>query len=121
MVLVSQFAKSAGLNESEAYACRLAIDEACVNIIEHAYFSNQSGEIEVWLKAGPGVCEICLTDFGQPYNPQEMIPATRAIGLEHARPGGLGLHLINTMMDVVVYRPSPHGNSLLMVKRRTGA
>jgi len=115
--LMGRVAGSARLGEQETFACRLALDEACVNIIEHAYANRSSGEIEVMIQTGPGICTICLTDFGEPYDPQQVAQPRFGGSLEDASPGGLGLYLMRTMMDDVQYVVSPYGNSLIMVKR----
>ena len=115
--LLGRFAGTARLGEQEVFACRLALDEACVNIIEHAYANEASGEIEVIIQSAPGMCTICLTDFGEPYDPQQVAQPRFAGSLEDASPGGLGLYLMRTMMDDVQYVVSPYGNSLIMVKR----
>lgn len=105
------------LGEREAFACRLALDEACVNIIEHAYANHSTGEIEATIHGSPGMCTICLTDFGEPYDPQQVASPQFGEDIEQASPGGLGLYLMRTMMDDVQYVASPNGNSLIMVKR----
>ncbi len=109
----------ARLGEQEAFACRLALDEACVNIIEHAYANDAGGEIEVTIQGKPGVCTICLTDFGESYDPEKVATPRFGGDLDAASPGGLGLYLMRTMMDEVQYVVSPYGNSLIMVKRRS--
>jgi serine/threonine-protein kinase RsbW len=112
-------ANKARLGEQEAFACRLALDEACVNIIEHAYANHETGEIEVTIESAPGVCTICLTDFGEPYDPSQVAQPRFGIDMEEANPGGLGLYLMRTMTDDVQYVVGPQGNSLIMVKRRS--
>lgn len=112
-------AQNARLGEPEIFACRLALDEACVNIIEHAYTNQGGGEIEVTMQGTPGVCVIRLTDFGQPYDPT-LIPAPEfTVELDEAKPGGLGLFLMKALMDEVQYVVGSGRNSLVMVKRRT--
>ncbi len=118
MSLLGQFVRRARLGEREAFECRLALDEACVNIIEHAYDNDPFGEIMVSLEAAPGKCTICLTDFGHPFDPRSVPPPARGVGLDEMRPGGLGLALMRQMMDEVEYTVGPEGNSLLMVKRQ---
>lgn len=117
--LMRSAAKQAQLGDHEIFECRLALDEACVNIIEHAYASSDSGEIEVVVRAVPGVCTICLTDFGTPYDPSQVPVPSPDLSLEDATPGGLGLYLMRRVMDDIQYVASPHGNSLVMVKRQS--
>lgn len=115
---VRQKAEQVQFDEQAIYQCRLALDEACTNIIEHSYADKPDGEIEVVIRTHDGELSIQLTDFGEPYNPA--IVPTPQIGerIENARPGGLGLYMMRTVMDEVSYTPGPRGNSLVMVKRR---
>ncbi len=116
--LLGRFMQSARLGEQEAFACRLALDEACVNIIEHAYANDPGGEIEMLIKAAPGHCTIRLTDYGHSYDPATLPPPQIGSNLESVRPGGLGLFLMQQVMDEVTYTAGPDGNSLSMTKRR---
>jgi serine/threonine-protein kinase RsbW len=116
--MVIKYARRARLDEQEAYLCKLAVDEACSNIIRHAYGGDPAGEFVVAIRIAAGVCEIQLTDYGEPYDPQEIPPPAMGSTIEEAQPGGLGLYLIRSVMDEVHYTPGPQGNRLVMVKRR---
>lgn len=111
-------ARQAHLDEQAIHHCRLALDEACCNIIEHSYAGFPEGEIEVIVDVRDGECAIHLVDFGHPYNP-EMVPSPEiGASIDNLRPGGLGLYLMRQVMDEVSYTPSPRGNRLTMIKRR---
>ncbi len=118
---VKRFVRYANLDEEAAFQCQLAVDEAAANIIRHSYANHPGGEIEVFLQAVSGEFMIRLTDFGVPYDPELIKVRQKDLLLEAARPGGWGLYFMRTMMDEVIYTPSPHGNSLVMIKRRTPA
>ncbi|GAB4469505.1 MAG: hypothetical protein Kow00124_04720 [Anaerolineae bacterium] len=115
---VKRFVRYANLDEEAAFQCQLAVDEAAANIIRHSYPNNAGGAIEVFLQAVDGEFTIHLTDFGIPYDPEMIKARQKDLLLEAARPGGWGLYFMRAMMDEVTYTPSPHGNSLVMVKRR---
>jgi serine/threonine-protein kinase RsbW len=115
--MVMKYARRAHLDEQEAYQCKLAVDEACSNIIRHAYGGDPDGKFDVAIQINAGVCEIRLTDYGEPYDPQDIPPPAMGNKIEDAQPGGLGLYLIRTVMDDVRYTPDPRGNRLVMVKR----
>jgi serine/threonine-protein kinase RsbW len=115
--LTSDLAREACLSEAAIHDCRLALDEACTNIIRHAYGNNPRGEIEITIQVHRGFCAIHLTDFGDSYFP-EMIPLPRrGAPLDEAQPGGLGLYLMRQVMDEVRYTPGVTSNTLVMVKR----
>jgi serine/threonine-protein kinase RsbW len=116
--MLSRLVGEARLGDQAAFACRLALDEACVNIIEHAYANNPAGVIDVAIRTEPGCCTISLTDFGEPYDPDQIARPRLGQSIDQTEPGGLGLYLMRTLMDDVRYRPGPQGNSLIMIKRR---
>lgn len=113
--LVDEMAREARLSEQAIFQCRLALDEACANIINHSY-GDRAGEIEAVISAERGVCRIQLTDFGEPYDPTEVGQPVPPRTLDDVKPGGLGLHLIRSVMDEVRYTSGRRGNHLVMVK-----
>lgn len=116
---VMPFVHLADLNDDHAFHCQLAIDEAANNIIRHSYENNPQGMIEISLKASDGELIICLTDFGEPYDPSDINEPPRQLSIDHAEPGGWGLHFMRMYMDEIRYTPGPQGNQLRMIKRRT--
>jgi anti-sigma regulatory factor (Ser/Thr protein kinase) len=117
LALAGQFARKARLDDQDAFYCQLALDEACINIIEHAYPDNMPGEIEAEINVGDGIFVISLIDFGRSYDPSQVSPPPLKVTLDEVEPGGLGLHLMRTVMDEVRYIPGPRCNQLVMVKR----
>lgn len=93
----------------------MAVNEACMNIIEHAYAGDRSGEIELAIHNNENEIEVVLTDFAPPID----IEAIRARDLDELRPGGLGTHFMATLMDRCVYGHlvGSAGNVLRMIKR----
>jgi sigma-B regulation protein RsbU (phosphoserine phosphatase) len=92
----------------------LAVDEACQNIIRHAY-RGDDGDIVVQLGCEAGHLVVRLIDFAPPVDVAAICPRS----LDDVRPGGLGTHFIRTVMDEVAFLPAPAGagNLLRMVKR----
>ena len=108
----------------------LAVGEACMNIIQHAYGPKDKGDIVLELElvetqgSAEGKCGgqqlVCtLTDFARhKTNAGEM----RSRPLDEIRPGGLGCHIINQVMDTVelLEHPGCAGNILQLRKRLGG-
>jgi anti-anti-sigma factor len=109
-------ARSAALDEDEVFHCQMAVDEACTNIIEHAYGEDATGNIEITCFVEPGICTIQIVDHGRPFNP-DSVPVPRiGASLDEIKPGGIGLHLMRRLMDEVRFEFTEHGNRLTMKK-----
>lgn len=116
---VRKAARRAGLDESQVYAVQLAVDEACSNIIEHAYGGEGVGEIQCTCKVNGKGLTVVLRDRGQPFDPGSIPEPLTGNRLEDLAPGGAGLYLMRKMMDEVTFEFSPEtGNVLTMTKRK---
>lgn len=116
---VSEAAEEAGFDDKEIYAVELAVDEACANIIEHAYGGEGKGEIICICNDLNNGLEIILKDEGERFDPSGVSPPDFSVEIENLKPRGAGLFLIRNMMDDVNFKFSEDsGNELRMVKRR---
>jgi len=106
-----------GFVEPQVSAIALAIDEALANVIRHGYQGQPGQPIQVTIvpvRRGERrglqvtICDCC----------RHVDPATIAgRDLEDVRPGGLGTHIIRTVMDEVEYtKREPEGMRLRLVK-----
>jgi serine/threonine-protein kinase RsbW len=100
-------AKSAGFNDLEIYAVELAVDEACANIIEHAYGEEGVGDILCTCHVNKDKLTITLRDSGKPFNPESVPEPKLDVPLEELQPGGAGLFLMRKMMDEVEFKFDP--------------
>ncbi len=107
-----------GYAEEAARDCVLAVDEACQNIIRHAYGGDPDGQITLEIRRDEDDLIVLLRDFAETVDPGQIKPRD----LDQVRPGGLGTHLMQETMDVVEFAPaSGHGGNLLkMVKKLRG-
>ncbi len=112
---VREATRGSGLDEETTGDVVLAVDEACQNIIRHAYGGCEGGEIELVLRVEDGSVVVELRDFASAVDP-ECVKGER--DLEEVRPGGLGTHFMRTLMDEVEFvECSDRGNLLRMRKR----
>ncbi len=117
---VTRAAREAGLDEDAICAVQLAVDEACSNIIEHAYGGEDIGEIECTCRVDTDELTIILRDRGRPFDPTLVPQPDPNPDIRHCAVGGLGLHFMRKMMDEVRFEFTPDaGNILTMVKRRS--
>ena len=98
---------------------QLAVDEACTNIIHHAY-SGERGTITISCEIQDNDLVITIKDSGSPFDPSAVPPPDLRTNLEERRVGGLGIHLMRNIMDEVSYDfDSEKGNTLIMRKTLT--
>lgn len=107
-----------GMKEEVLEDIKLAVDEACANVIKHAYKGNTSGKIVIQYKTTPENYQVVITDNG--------IRAQNALlkgrDLDDVRPGGLGIHFIKRVFDVFeLDEKKKKGNRLIMIKHLHGS
>lgn len=119
---VTQAAVQAGLNETAIFAVQMSVDEACSNIIEHAYGGENIGDIDCTCKIDSQGLTVILHDWGAPFDPEKVPEPDLTSPLEKRKEGGLGLFFIRKLMDEVHFEFSAEkGNTLTMVKRKEDA
>jgi anti-sigma regulatory factor (Ser/Thr protein kinase) len=123
LVLVGQFvlfmARRAGFAEADAARLRLAVDEACVNAIEHGGLSRAGQPLEVVCEAAASGLTVRVADCGSPFALADVSDPELDAPLEKRRIGGLGLYLMRRVMDHVEIRPRAEGKELVLTKLLT--
>lgn len=122
MDYVTQWAEAAGFEERGTYEIQLAVDEACANVVDHAYRGMEPGMLEVscWLDDQGLTIQVC--DWGRSFDPEGVEEPDVEAPLEERTLGGLGLFLVRQVMDEVEFSFDPErGNRLRMTKRKQGA
>lgn len=117
---VTRAAREAGLTDDDVFHVEMAVDEACSNIIEHAY-ADRTGDIDLACTSpARGDFEIAIHDSGRAFDPDSV--GRPVIGspadLDEVSEGGLGLYFMRKLMDQVRFEmASGQGNTLYMSKR----
>jgi serine/threonine-protein kinase RsbW len=104
-------------DQQVCYDLKLAVEEACANVITHGYAGMNPGSIIFELAFTPGRVVVTLTDFGHPFEPYEPSAPDVEASLEGGPTGGFGLFFIYQTMDDVHYATAEDGNHLTFVKR----
>ncbi|MEO1583408.1 MAG: ATP-binding protein [Planctomycetota bacterium] len=118
--LVIGIARRLGFDDNGAGKIALATDEALANVINHGY--KRQPDRPIWIRLWPlaapnqpGI-RIVIEDEAPHIDPE----AICGRDLADVKPGGLGVHIIKEVMDVVEYsKRSPVGMRLTMIKRLT--
>lgn len=115
----AEAAEKAGLDSSSVYAVKLAVDEACTNIIEHAYGGDDHGKIQCSYEILEDGLGIVLRDWGESFDPSTVPEPDYNVPLENVKPRGAGLLLIKKLMDEVQFDfTDGEENVLRMLKRK---
>lgn len=104
---VSEAAQRFGFTDDEISKIALAVDEACTNVIKHAYKFDPSRSITITVSGRNGTFEVRIEDTGRQFNPAQIQPPDMKEYLTHYRKGGLGMYLMKSLMDKVEYDIKP--------------
>ncbi|MBI5843669.1 MAG: SpoIIE family protein phosphatase [Deltaproteobacteria bacterium] len=108
-----------GLSEDEMKQVNLALEETVVNVIDHAYGGRSDNRMEVTLGAFPGGIRVIVTDFGRPFDFENKRIKYDGKADINQPVGGIGLFLMQKVMDSVHYEPATEtGNRMIMLKRK---
>lgn len=115
---VRNWTRRLGWAEEDVADIVLAIDEALTNVIRHGYDSQPGQAIKLRARTlidpwrGPGI-EVRIRDYGK------QVPLDSICGrdLNDLRPGGLGVHIIKSVMCFVEYSHAPGGGMQLVMRK----
>ncbi len=117
---VAETARDLGLNDDTICDLQLAVDEACTNIVQHAY-AGLGGEIEITIERVEGGIRAILRDWGAQFDPGVVPLPDVTAPLELRPPGGMGLFFMQEVMDRVEFRfEGEKGSTLIMEKHLPG-
>ena len=102
---ISGIASTMGYTYEEIEDIKIAVSEACTNAVQHAYPDGEGGEVIVGFGIYEDKLETMVADSGKSFNflqtKSELGPYTEASTVDQLSEGGLGLYLIETLMDEV--------------------
>lgn len=114
---VVKHAEDAGMDEKQIGKTKIAVYEAALNVIEHAYHSRPDNWIELWVEYSQEYFKIILQDYGLSFEKKQSKGYDVEKAVEKRQTGGFGLHIIERSMDRVEYTPDPiNGNQLVLFK-----
>ena len=110
-------AEQAGLSEVEVGRVVLGLEEACTNVIRHAYGGEADRPIRFLFRLEPNVLIIEMVDWGRKATREQM----HGRELADVRPGGLGIHLMNRTFDAMDYDFEERDHNRLVLRKRLPA
>jgi sigma-B regulation protein RsbU (phosphoserine phosphatase) len=103
-------ARMCGFDDRSAQNIVLAVDEACQNVIVHAYKGRDDGEMVLTVFRLANGIVLRLRDFAPQIDPSRIKPRE----LDDIRPGHLGSHFMREIMDTVEFFSVPNGEGNLV-------
>ena len=96
-----------GFSTEDANKIELAVDEACSNVIKHAYKDVEKKYLEIEAVIQKDRLIVKVIDRGMGFNPESFQTPDMEDYLAHYRIGGLGIHIIKSLVDKVDFKVKP--------------
>lgn len=112
---ITDAAKNFGFGEDDINKITLAVDEACTNIIKHAYGYKPDMPIEISVAPDENRFVILIRDEGKFFEPNRIIMPNVKEHIKQHKVGGLGMYLMRSLMDEVKYNIKPDNNNEVML------
>ena len=117
---IEEVCQVAGCDDKQLHQVNLAVEEAVVNVMNYAYPQGEQGNINVEAQADEQVLRFAITDNGIPFNPTASDDVDVTLSAEDRPIGGLGIHLVRSMMDSINYNRVDGKNVLTLTKNLKG-
>lgn len=117
---VEAYSLHAGFEAYQAEHIKIAVDEACTNIIEHAFHNDSNHEIQIVMTFDPKQVVVSLVhEGGDSFDPtQYKQPNGLRASMSARKGGGWGVFLMNKLMDKVEFRTYDDVSEVRLIKKR---
>lgn len=117
---VETYAREAEFGEDTVEKFKIAVDEACTNIIKHAYHGDASRKIDLAVIVDDERFTVSICDDGRAFESEEYTEPDIFHLAKSRRSGGFGVQIIRLLMDDVEYNTRGNVNEVKLVKMRNG-
>jgi serine/threonine-protein kinase RsbW len=114
---IDDFCAAHGIPAGNAFKLNIALEELLTNTISYGYSDAQRHEIAIDIVREGETIVIELSDDARPYDPLNAPPPDLDSAIEDRRVGGLGVHLVKTLMDDVRYAYRDGRNHVTLRKK----
>ena len=114
---VEEVCEEVGFDMATTMQLNLALEEAVVNVMNYAYPSGVTGNIDIDARANDVRLKFTISDSGSPFDPTAKEEVDTTLSAEERSIGGLGIHLIRQIMDSINYEYVDGKNVLTLRKR----
>ncbi len=114
----TNFLEDNGVDAQAVYRINLALEELVTNIIRHGYDDYESHDINVSVVIREDEVVAVIEDDGHEFNPLEQERGDQPASLDESKVGGLGIHLIKTLLSHMGYKREGEKNTLEIRAKR---
>ena len=114
---IDEFCETCGIDMSTTMSLNLAIEEAVVNVMDYAYPNGEKGDVYIEAECDNDVMTFIIRDNGIPFDPTKASEVDTTLSAEERPIGGLGIHLVRTIMDTEEYNYTDGQNVLTLKKK----
>lgn len=114
---VEHFFHDNGISDTLVNKILLCVDELITNIIAHAYNDKEEHAVLLESRILDDRIELELRDDGVAFDPTTQTRPNTNLSVESRDIGGLGIHLVMTLMDKVEYQREGDYNVLKVTKK----
>ena len=116
---INQVCNKFALDQSLSFQLNLVLEEAVVNVIQYAFPKGEEHTFTLDVKKEADTITFILRDDGKPFNPLTQAPDVDInLSAEKRQIGGLGIFLVQQMMDEVDYKRTSKGENVLVMRKR---
>ena len=116
---IEVFGAAHGLSPEVVFKVNLALEEVVANIISHAYDNEDEHQIAIRVALDGDGVSVRVEDDGRAFNPLDAPRPDLGLDLAERPIGGLGVHIVRSVMDALEYRRED-GRNILIMRKRTG-
>ncbi|GEN32979.1 MULTISPECIES: anti-sigma B factor RsbW [Aneurinibacillus] len=116
---VSGLAYQMGFTYNDIEDIKVALAEACNNVVSHAYKNSEVGEISVDFHVEVDRLQIIVSDEGAAFDAKKLKKEASSLhgkSLDEIDVGGLGIYLMKTLMDEIEYDTGEKGVKVSLTK-----
>jgi len=114
---IEAFGLAHGLSPEVVFTLNLALDEVVTNIISYAYADAAQHEIAIRVTLDGNDVSVRVEDDGKAFNPLDTPTPDLGPDIDRRPVGGLGVHIVRSLMDALEYQRVNDRNVFIMRKR----
>ncbi len=118
LTFVQCICEKADIDTSTCLDVKLAVEEICMNLISYAYEKTGPGPIRLKIQIDESRIIINIYDQAPPFDPEDAPIPDICADVDDMKIGGLGLFIVQQIMDDITYTPdTEEWNVLTLIKR----